>query len=619
MKAQNLKTQAAPTAEAVAVDREKMNIVIVGHVDHGKSTVVGRLLADTGALPQGKLEAVKSLCERTAKPFEYAFLIDALQDERDQGITIDAARVFFKSAQRDYILLDAPGHVEFLRNMVTGAARAEAALLVIDAAEGVQENSRRHGYLLSLLGISQVAVLVNKMDLVGYQQAVFQAIQAEYSAFLDQFGVQPVAWLPISGREGDNLAQPSPNMPWYKPTGIGATVMGVLDAMHKIPQAHDLPFRMSVQDVYKFTRFGDDRRIVAGTVASGRLPLGAQVVFYPSGKRTRVASLEVFGAPAPQHIPAGRPAGFTMQEQIYVQRGELATLEGEPPPKVARRFRVSLFWLGKRPLVPKREYLLKLGSAKVKVQVESISRVMDASNLQSADKRQVDRNDVAELILSARKPLAFDLAREHKELGRFVLVDEYEIAGGGMILEDLPDAQKWVQDTVMHRNQHWETSSLGPEARAEVYNHRPALVLITGNEREPKKLVARALEAKLFHTGKKTYHLGIGNLVAGVDADLQGDSKVEARDEHLRRMGEVAHILLDAGIILIVTALDLTQSDLELIRTVVAGAQVEVIWVGRQHTTDLVADIHLDDNEAPAAAASEITALLQDHGILFKP
>ncbi len=244
---------------------QRMNIVIVGHVDHGKSTVIGRLLADTNSLPEGKLEQVRASCERSSKPFEYAFLLDALKDEQAQGITIDAARVFFKTATRPYLILDAPGHIEFLKNMITGAARAEAAILVIDAQEGVQENSRRHGYMVSLLGIRQLAVLVNKMDLVGWDRAVYERIVREYGAFLEQVGIRPQCFIPASGRGGDNIATRSANLPWYD----GPTVLEALDGFHTEPSPVDSPFRMPVQGVYKFTKQGDDRRIVAGTIDSG--------------------------------------------------------------------------------------------------------------------------------------------------------------------------------------------------------------------------------------------------------------------------------------------------------------------------------------------------------------
>jgi bifunctional enzyme CysN/CysC len=212
-------------------NRQQMNIVIVGHVDHGKSTVIGRLLADTGSLPDGKIEQVRENCKRNSKPFEYAFLLDALKDEQAQGITIDTARVFFSTKTRDYIILDAPGHIEFLKNMVTGASRAEAALLVIDADEGVQENSRRHGYMISMLGIKQIAVVINKMDLVDYNQDVFDKIVTEYTAFLNEINIDPVTFIPVSGMQGDNIAKLSKKTPWYKKE----TVLEILEKLKKNP------------------------------------------------------------------------------------------------------------------------------------------------------------------------------------------------------------------------------------------------------------------------------------------------------------------------------------------------------------------------------------------------
>src|SRR5512133_225349 len=253
-----------------------MNIVIAGHVDHGKSTVMGRLLADTGSLPVGKLDQVRALCELNSKPFEYAFLLDALKDEMSKGITIDAARVFFKTAQRDYLILDAPGHIEFLKNMITGASRAEAALLVIDAEEGVRENSRRHGYMLALLGVRQLAVVVNKMDLVDYSEPVFSAIVENYTAFLREIGGEARFIVPASGRFGDNIAQAGERMPWY----TGPTVLEALDRFEKEPQALDQPLRLPVQDVYKFTASGDKRRLVVGTVDSGIVEAGDELVFF---------------------------------------------------------------------------------------------------------------------------------------------------------------------------------------------------------------------------------------------------------------------------------------------------------------------------------------------------
>jgi bifunctional enzyme CysN/CysC len=426
-------SRASSTAEVEA----RMGIVIVGHVDHGKSTIIGRLLADTGSLPEGKLEQIKDLCARTAKPFEYAFLLDALKDERAQGITIDAARVFFRTPKRRYLILDAPGHVEFLKNMVTGAARAEAALLVLDAGEGIQENTRRHAYLLSMLGVRQIAVVVNKMDLVGSRKEDFDVFARDLGAFLSSIGLEPAAIIPVIGREGDNLATRSATMSWY----TGPTVLEVLDAFRSQGEAVDGPFRMPVQAVFKFTNDGDDRRIVAGTIDSGRLRVGDEVVFHPSGKRTRVKSLEAFNRVAPAVVGAGESAGFTLAQQIYVQRGELATLAHEPQPVTATRIRTSIFWLGVRPLEVGRSYTLKLGTARVSVHLEHIERVLDASTLDAVtDRTAVLRNEVAECVLKLRQPIAFDRATDLAATSRFVLVDNFSISGGGVVREALATA-----------------------------------------------------------------------------------------------------------------------------------------------------------------------------------
>ena len=591
-----------------------MTMVIGGHVDHGKSTIIGRLLADTGSLPEGKLAQVRESCERNAKPFEYAFLLDALKDEQAQGITIDAARVFFKTTQRDYIIFDAPGHIEFLKNMVTGASRAEAALLVIDAHEGVQENSRRHGYMMSMLGIRQLAVLVNKMDLVGHAQDVFEAIVREYSVFLDQLGIKPACFIPVSGRGGDNVADRSETMPWY----TGPTVLEALDGFRTEALPVDAPFRMPVQAVYKFTKQGDERRIVAGTVETGVVKVGDQVVFYPSGKKSRVKSIEAFHRPEQVEVRAGSAAGFTLHEQIYVGRGELATLGHQPRPKVTTRLRVNLFWLGKNPLVKKKDYVIKLGTGRATARVEDIARVIDASNLDAVEgKTRIDRHEVAECVLTLDRAIAFDLADEIAATSRFVLVDDYEICGGGIVREALSDKQTWVRDRVLLRNYKWEPSGIAVERRAERYNQRPTLLLITGNRDADRKSRARELEARLFDEGKVVYFLGIGNILYGVDADI--DRRDENRSEHLRRLAEVANIMLDSGAILIVTAVELTQQDLEIVKTTVDPDRIETVWVGDSVTTDIVADLHIGDEETGVEAVDRMKALLQDKGIIFRP
>src|SRR3954463_12483962 len=278
-----------PGTRPMTRDSHQLKIVIVGHVDHGKSTLVGRLLHDTGTLPEGKVESIRAMSERRGMPFEWAFLMDAIQAERDQGITIDTTQIRFRTAKRPYVIIDAPGHKEFLKNMVTGAASSEAALLLIDAHEGVQEQSRRHGYLLHLLGVDQVAVLVNKMDLVGWSADRFGQVAEDYRAYLNGLGVTPVCFVPISARDGDNIMAHSPRMPWYQ----GQSVVDVLDGFHFKPTVVDRPLRMPVQDVYKL----DQRRIIAGRIESGRLAVGDTVVFSPSNKSALVKSVEAWSVP----------------------------------------------------------------------------------------------------------------------------------------------------------------------------------------------------------------------------------------------------------------------------------------------------------------------------------
>lgn len=574
------------------IHKQDMNIVIVGHVDHGKSTVIGRLLADTNSLPEGKLEQVKETCRRNSKPFEYAFLLDALKDEQAQGITIDTARCFFQTEKRNYIIIDAPGHIEFLKNMITGASRAEAALLVIDASEGIQENSRRHGYMLSMLGIKQVCVLVNKMDLAGYAEKPFRRIEKQYRRFLKKIDMEPLCFIPVSAREGDNIANHSDKMPWYK----GLNVLEVLDTFKSEELPEDKPFRMPVQDVYKFTSGGDNRRIIAGTIESGKISVGDEVVFYPSGKRTRIKSIEMFNRPPVNSIGAGWAAGFTVTEQIYVKRGELMCRAGELKPKVTGRMLVNLFWLGKNPLVKDKDYYLKLGTAKVGMRVEEIRNVIDASNLAGKKKNQVDRNEVAECILTLDRHIAFDLVGDIAKTSRFVIVDDYEISGGGIVISELEDQTSWVRDKVIMRNYKWIGSEISAEARALKYKHSAALILITGEKESPRKELGRALEKQLFNDGKLVYFLGMGSVLYGVDADLiDHELIIPSRQEHIRRLTEVAHIMLDAGMIFIISARELTAEDYDVICTGIPHEKITVIWVGKEKTTDIPVTMHIEN------------------------
>ena len=594
--------------------QEKMNIVIVGHVDHGKSTIIGRLLADTGSLPEGKLEAVKENCRINSKPFEYAFLLDALKDEQSQGITIDAARVFFHTKKRNYIILDAPGHIEFLRNMITGAARAEAALLVIDAHEGIKENSRRHGYMLSLLGIKQIVVLVNKMDLIDYDKDKFGKIMDEFNEFLSGINVKPVAYIPVSGMQGDNIQDKGANLGWYQ----GNTVLQALDEFQKEAPLINQPFRMPVQDIYKFTALGDSRRIVAGTIESGKISVGDEMLFYPSGKKSKVKSVEAFNADPGITGVAGQAAGFTLTEQIYITRGELAVKKGDPAPKVTTRILVSLFWLGNQPMVKGREYIIKIGTARVYATLEEVRQVIDASSLDGVEKDEIEKHDVAECVIHFKKGMAFDLASEISATGRFVVVDNFEISGGGIIREALSDKQSWARDMVQERNAFWEKSKITCTERAIKYNQKATLLLITGPEHEIKKDLAKAIEEKLFTDGKFVYYLGMENLLFGLDADLKQEG--DPRKEHIRRLGELANIILDAGLILVVTTDKMHSDDLELIQTMVTPDWIETILVDEESgDPEYPFDLHIKPDVDLETSVDRIRDALRRRGIIYSP
>jgi bifunctional enzyme CysN/CysC len=596
--------------------KEELNLVIAGHVDHGKSTVIGRLLADTNSLPKGKLEAVRENCRRNARPFEYAFLLDALKDEQSQGITIDVARCFFKTHKRNYLIIDAPGHIEFLKNMVTGASWAEAALLVIDAFEGVQENSRRHGFMLSFLGIRQICVLVNKMDQVQYAQAAYERIVQEYQVFLDKLEIKPVGFIPVSARDGDNIALRSKNMPWY----AGLTVLEQLDAFQPQTPAENKPLRMPVQDVYKFTANDDNRRIVAGQIETGSLSVGDEVVFYPSGKTSTIKSIEAFNREGViSSLGAGHAAGITLTEQVYVRRGEIVTRKGDTKPCTTTRLLASLFWLGKQPLVRGKKYLFKLGTIKVEMEIEVVTRVLDASSLELKEADRVNRNDVAECIIKLERIAAFDPAAGMPETGRFVIVDDYEIAGGGMVIEALKDQQSQVRTQAQERNTRWEKPSISDEERAERYNQKSCLILVTGSPDDSlRKNIARQLEQKLFHEGKFIYYIGMANLLYGIDADIRTSGE-EVHPEYFRRLAEVANLMLDAGLILIVTARNISAEDLQILETDLTDRadSIVTVWAGENITTSLNPKIHIRAGDA-ADAGERIKRYLQASGYIFK-
>ncbi|PJK30540.1 adenylyl-sulfate kinase [Minwuia thermotolerans] len=547
--------------------RDFLKIVFVGHVDHGKSTLVGRIFHDTDSLPEGKVESIRRMCERRGMPMEYAFLLDALQAERDQGITIDTTQIWFKSARRDYVIIDAPGHKEFLKNMITGAASADAAILVIDAKEGVQEQSRRHGYLLHLMGVPQVTVCVNKMDLVGYSQDRFDAIEREIRGYLQSIGVSPDHVIPVSGREGDLIVGPSASMPWYP----GPSVVDALDGFRVPAPATDQPLRFPVQDVYKF----DDRRIIAGRIESGTLRVGDTLLFSPTNKTVRVKSIEAWNAPAPpMKASAGQSVGITLDEQIFVERGHVASHESHPPIETDV-FRAHVFWLGREPLKTGKTYRMKLANTEAPVTVQSIDNVIDTGDLSQRAGATVERNAVAEITVRSRKMLALDEFRDNQKTGRFVLIDGYDISGGGIVsMEGYADQRQMITRRASNITQVMHDITDADRARRN--GHKGGVLWFTGLSGAGKSTLAVATERRLFDLGYQVYVLDGDNVRFGLNADL-GFSP-EDRAENIRRVGEVAALMARAGLIVITAFISPYRSDRDRARQA-AGHDFHEIFI----------------------------------------
>jgi bifunctional enzyme CysN/CysC len=540
--------------------RPQVRIVIVGHVDHGKSTLVGRLLHETGSLPDGKLEMLKAVSARRGMPFEWSFLLDALQTERDQGITIDTTQIRFRTRSRDVVLIDAPGHAEFLRNMITGASQADGAVLIIDALEGVRDQTRRHGYLLHLLGVKQVAVVVNKMDRVDFSAGRFREISDEISAHLIGLGVRPSAVIPISARDGDGVAERTPRISWYR----GPSVVEALDALEPARPAEALPLRLPVQAIYKF----DDRRIVAGRIESGSLQAGDEIVIMPAGKIAKIRTVEswpVASLNGPQ--TAGRSVGITLDRELFLERGDVISHAGQSP-RDTRRIRARIFWLHDKALSKGEQILIRLGTRETRATVVAIEKAVDPGALSNEETAAIARNHVGEIDISLAQPIAADPYTENPRTGRLVIEVNGRIAGGGLVLS-VDAGQRAVPVDIVPVE-----SALRPDERSARYRHNGAVVWLTGLPGSGKSTLARALERRLFGNGGSPILLDGDTLRAGLNGDL-GFSP-EDRSENIRRLAEVATHLARNGHIAIVAAVSPSAADRAAARRIADTAFREI-------------------------------------------
>ncbi|HWM24519.1 MAG TPA: adenylyl-sulfate kinase [Chthoniobacterales bacterium] len=548
----------------------RLKIVFVGHVDHGKSTLIGRILTETGSLPEGKIESLRKACAAQGQAFEYAFVLDALSEEQEQNITIDTTQIQFRSTRRDYVIIDAPGHQEFLKNMITGAACADAAVVVIAADEGVREQSRRHGQLLSLLGIRDVIVAVNKMDLADFSEERFCQIEKEYAAFLQNLGLSARAFIPLSASSGENVTTDGGGaMPWFG----GTNLLAALDKLEGLSSAADLPLRLPIQDVYRM----ENRRIFAGRIESGTLRVGDQLLFSPHHKTARVATIERWPATASTEIAfAGDSIGITLSDQIFIERGHIASHETDAPVE-SNRVRAKVFWIGREPLLAGARYRLKLVTQEVECQVVAVANVIDAATLDSAPagRSELRTNEVGELTLQTRAPLVFDNHDRIPSLGRFVLADGGHLVGGGII----SGAVYTVRKSIKSENIFWNESDITAGRRAARNGHRGAVVWLTGLSGAGKSTIAGALEKELFQRSMQTYVLDGDNLRHGLNSNL--GFAPEDRAENIRRVSEVAKLMADAGTVVITSFISPYRNDRRLAREIAlqAGAEFVEIFV----------------------------------------
>ena len=556
-----------------------INLVIAGHVDHGKSTLIGRLLHDTDSLTEGKMAAVKAMSERRGMPLEYAFLLDALQAERDQGITIDTTQVLFNSKKRSYLIIDAPGHKEFLKNMISGAAQADAGVVVIDVEEGIQEQSRRHCYLLRLLGLKEIIIVVNKMDLIEYSQRKFNHLKKQIVEYLSEIDLACKAVVPISARDGQGLIDLSEKMPWY----TGANFIDTLDQLPEANSTNDLPTRLPIQDVYKF----DERRIIAGKIESGTLKIGDELLFTPSNKRAAIESFEVWNAKDQKtKAIAGESVGIILNEEIFIERGHIASLSTDAPIET-NVFRGKVFWIGNKPIIAGDRLKIKIGTAEHISEVQSIENKIDLSSLEAIDVDLLEKNDIGEVIFRTKSTVALDPFEKNHRTGRFVLINEYETVGGGIVSMQGYADQRGLYD-VTSKNIMAVSSRVDISARVANNGHKGGIIWLTGLSGAGKSTIAIEAEHQLFLKGYQVNVLDGDNIRFGLSADL-GFSP-EDRTENIRRIGEVAKLFAEAGILVITAFISPYKQDRDRIRAIAGDIFHEVF---------IEADLEICENRDP--------------------
>jgi len=406
-------------------EEHSLSIIIVGHVDHGKSTLIGRLLYDTGCLPPDKYAEIQKSSEMLGKRVEFAFVMDCLEEERSRGITIDTTQTFFRTSKRRYVIIDAPGHKEFLKNMITGTSQAEAALLIIDSFEGIRDQTKRHAYILGMLGLKQIIVLLNKIDLVRYAQAKFQELKAEITDFLGRLNVRPTFILPISAIHGDNVATPSEKIPWFN----GPTVLQALDTFEAL-KVEEKPLRFPIQDIYRI----NGKKILVGRIEAGHLAQGERLFLFPEKKEVSVKSIEKFLQKDVTAAHVEESVGICLKERNRTRRGQI--LAGDQSSRISDRIRANIFWMDQTVHPIGEPLLFRCVTQEVSCRIEKMYKKFDPASLEwiEEDASSIKGAEVADVMIHLETQVVFDAFNDIPEMGRFVLEEEGRPVAGGIIL-----------------------------------------------------------------------------------------------------------------------------------------------------------------------------------------
>ncbi|ODT59386.1 MAG: adenylyl-sulfate kinase [Phenylobacterium sp. SCN 69-14] len=540
-----------------------LRFLTCGSVDDGKSTLIGRLLYDSKMIFEDQLAALEADSKKVGTQggdIDFALLVDGLAAEREQGITIDVAYRFFSTDKRKFIVADTPGHEQYTRNMVTGASTADAAVILIDARKGVLTQTRRHSYLVSLLGIRHVILAVNKMDLVGWDRQVFDAILQEYADFAAQIGIKDYTAIPMSALKGDNITTASDAAPWYD----GPALMPLLESLPVEDDQREKPFRMPVQWV---NRPNLDFRGFSGLISSGTVRPGDRIKALPSGRESTVERIVTFRGDLDVAV-AGQSVTLTLADEIDISRGDVIAEAGSPPP-VADQFEATLVWMDDEAMLPGRPYLLKVGARVVSAQVTEPKYKINVNTLERLAAKRLELNEIGVCNLSLDAPIAFDAYAENHDLGGFILIDRLSnrTVGAGMLHFALRRSQ----------NIHWQALDVDKASRAALKGQRGRVVWLTGLSGSGKSTIANLVEKRLHADGRHTYLLDGDNVRHGLNKDLGFTD--EDRVENIRRVAEVAKLMVDAGLIVLVSFISPFRAERRMARELQAEGDFVEVYV----------------------------------------